>query len=48
MDSGAVRQSFELRPEAQFRALCDAAGRDYTDAERELLPDGTPDEPPCS
>ncbi|MFE3149081.1 trypsin-like peptidase domain-containing protein [Streptomyces sp. NPDC059218] len=48
VDSGAVRQSFDLRPEAQFRALCDAAGRDYTDAERELLPDGTPDEPPCS
>jgi WD40 repeat protein len=48
VDSGTVRQSFDLRPEAQFRALCDAAGRDYTAAERELLPEGTPDEPPCS
>ncbi|MFC9428068.1 trypsin-like peptidase domain-containing protein [Streptomyces sp. NPDC056987] len=48
VDSGAARQNFDLRPEAQFRALCDAAGRDYTDAERELLPDGTPDGPPCS
>ncbi|MCT2541408.1 trypsin-like peptidase domain-containing protein [Streptomyces atratus] len=48
VDSGAVRQSFELRPEAQFRALCHAAGRDYTAAERKLLQNGTPDEPPCS
>ncbi|MDK0519349.1 AAA family ATPase [Streptomyces sp. ML-6] len=48
VESKGVKQSFDLRPEAQFRALCDAAGRDYTAAERELLPEGTPDEPPCS
>lgn len=47
VDSGAVRQKFDLRPEAQFRHLCDAVGRDYTDAERGLLPEGTPDGPPC-
>ncbi|QUI29860.1 hypothetical protein H9W91_02530 [Streptomyces alfalfae] len=47
VDSGAVRQVFDLRPEAQFRHLCDAVGRDYTDAERKLLPEGTPDGPPC-
>ncbi|MEV0122120.1 trypsin-like peptidase domain-containing protein [Streptomyces sp. NPDC050703] len=47
VDSGAVRQKFDLRPEAQFRHLCEAAGRDYTDAERKLLPEGTPDGPPC-
>ncbi|MGW4021582.1 nSTAND1 domain-containing NTPase [Streptomyces sp. NPDC005009] len=48
VDTGAVRQSFDLRPKAQFQALCDAAGRDYTGAESRLLPEGTPDEPPCS
>ncbi|MFE7614859.1 AAA family ATPase [Streptomyces sp. NPDC057496] len=48
VESKGVKQSFDLRPEAQFRALCDAAGRDYTAAERKLLPEGTPDEPPCS
>ncbi|MEV0450920.1 hypothetical protein [Streptomyces sp. NPDC050600] len=42
------RRTFDLRPEAQFRALCDAAGRDYTAAERALLPDGTPSQPPCA
>ncbi|MFC9163735.1 trypsin-like peptidase domain-containing protein [Streptomyces fungicidicus] len=42
------RRTFDLRPEAQFRALCDAVGRDYTPAERELLPDGTPEQPPCA
>ncbi|MFE4693319.1 trypsin-like peptidase domain-containing protein [Streptomyces sp. NPDC056749] len=42
------RRTFDLRPEAQFRALCEVAGRDYTSAERKLLPDGTPAEPPCA
>lgn len=42
------RRTFDLRPETQFRALCDAVGRDYTPAERELLPDGTPAQPPCA
>ncbi|GLY23030.1 trypsin-like peptidase domain-containing protein [Micromonospora sp. NBRC 101691] len=37
----------DLRPEVQFRTLCAVAGRDYTEAERELLPDGTPAQPPC-
>ncbi|WP_406160911.1 AAA family ATPase [Streptomyces sp. NBC_01005] len=48
VESTGVKQSFDLRSEAQFQALCDAAGRDYTAAERELLPEGTPDGPPCS
>ncbi|MFB7755776.1 trypsin-like peptidase domain-containing protein [Streptomyces sp. NPDC056121] len=48
IDTGAVRQTFDLRPEVQFRTLCEAAGRDYTDAERRLLPQGTPDGPPCA
>ncbi|MFD3921464.1 trypsin-like peptidase domain-containing protein [Streptomyces sp. NPDC058595] len=42
------RRTFDLRPEAQFRALCDVAARDYTPAERELLPDGTPAQLPCT
>ncbi|WP_329521864.1 nSTAND1 domain-containing NTPase [Spirillospora sp. NBC_01491] len=42
------RRTFDLRPEAQFRALCKVADRDYTTAERELLPDGTPAQPPCT
>ncbi|MGQ4459254.1 nSTAND1 domain-containing NTPase [[Kitasatospora] papulosa] len=42
------RRTFDLRPEAQFRALCDVAARDYTSAERDLLPDGTPEQPPCA
>ncbi|WP_091245140.1 nSTAND1 domain-containing NTPase [Micromonospora matsumotoense] len=42
-----VEQTLDLRPEIQFRALCAAADRDYTRAERELLPDGTPTQPPC-
>ncbi|MFB7653709.1 MULTISPECIES: trypsin-like peptidase domain-containing protein [unclassified Streptomyces] len=48
VESGVLRQDLDLRPETQFRALCEAAGRDYTGAERALLPDGTPEEPPCS
>lgn len=46
--SGTLRQTFELKPETQFRTLCAAAGRDYTAAERKLLPQGTPSKPPCS
>ncbi|WP_158102460.1 trypsin-like peptidase domain-containing protein [Streptomyces africanus] len=48
IDTGAVRQTFDLRPSTQFRTLCTAAGRDYTKAERKLLPEGTPSKPPCS
>ncbi|CAL9489355.1 nSTAND1 domain-containing NTPase [Streptomyces sp. enrichment culture] len=47
VDSGRLRQTFDLRPEEQFRTLCAAAGRDYTGAERRLLPKGTPPGPPC-
>lgn len=47
IDTGTLRQTFDLRPEEQFRALCAAAGRDYTKAERKLLPVGTPSGPPC-
>ncbi|MFJ7334377.1 hypothetical protein ACIQUU_14130 [Streptomyces sp. NPDC101116] len=46
VDTGTLRQTFDLRPDEQFRTLC-AAGRDYTDAERKLLPEGTPTQPPC-
>ncbi|MFF0159905.1 trypsin-like peptidase domain-containing protein [Streptomyces sp. NPDC005263] len=47
IDNGAGRRTFTLRPEDQFRELCTAAGRDYTKAERKLLPEGTPSGPPC-
>jgi WD40 repeat protein len=47
IDTGDLRQTFDLRPDAQFRALCAVASRDYTAAERKLLPDGTPSKPPC-
>jgi WD40 repeat protein len=47
VDTGTLRQTFDLRPDEQFRTLCAAAERDYTDAERKLLPEGTPAEPPC-
>ncbi|MFD8236207.1 trypsin-like peptidase domain-containing protein [Streptomyces sp. NPDC059696] len=47
VDTGTLRQTFDLRPDEQFRTLCAAAARDYTDAEKELLPEGTPAEPPC-
>ncbi|PZT70384.1 hypothetical protein DN402_34010 [Streptomyces sp. SW4] len=48
VDSYFVSQTFSLDPDTQFRTLCAAAGRDYTPAERKLLPDGTPSEPPCT
>ncbi|MFE7268016.1 AAA family ATPase [Streptomyces sp. NPDC057592] len=48
VDSGRQRRTFDLRPESQFRTLCSAANRDYTTAERKLLPEGTPPKPPCS
>jgi hypothetical protein len=47
IDTGDLRQAFDLRPETQFRTLCSAAGRDYTAAERKLLPEGAPSKPPC-
>ncbi|WP_148666608.1 nSTAND1 domain-containing NTPase [Streptomyces sp. MOE7] len=48
IDNGALRQTFDLSPDAQFHTLCAAAGRDYTAAERKLLPEGTPSKPPCA
>lgn len=48
IETGHLRQTFDLRPDAQFRTLCAAAGRDYTTAERKLLPEGTPSNPPCA
>ncbi|MYX33429.1 MULTISPECIES: AAA family ATPase [unclassified Streptomyces] len=48
IDTGDLHQTFDLRPDAQFRALCAAAGRDYTSAERKRLPEGTPSRPPCA
>lgn len=48
VDTGALRQTFDLSPDAQFRSLCAAVGRDYTRAERKLLPEGTPSKPPCA
>ncbi|MFJ4771029.1 hypothetical protein ACIP88_18265 [Streptomyces uncialis] len=48
IDNGRGRSSFSLSPETQFRTLCAGAGRDYTQAERKLLPEGTPSGPPCS
>ncbi|MFJ9647643.1 trypsin-like peptidase domain-containing protein [Streptomyces sp. NPDC101206] len=40
-------QDLDLRPREMMRTLCTAAGRDYTPAERALLPSGTPRTPPC-
>ncbi|MFI8242534.1 WD40 repeat domain-containing protein [Streptomyces sp. NPDC085866] len=48
IDTGRLRQTFDLRPDIQFRTLCDAVGRDYTKAERKLLPKGTPSKAPCT
>lgn len=48
VDNGRLRRRVDLRPESQFRTLCAAANRDYTKAERRLLPEGTPPKPPCS
>lgn len=48
IDNANVRQTFDLRPDTQFRTLCASAGRDYTKLERERLPEGTPSEPPCA
>ncbi|PVE04151.1 hypothetical protein Y717_13875 [Streptomyces scopuliridis RB72] len=48
IDTGRLRQTFDLNPDTQFRTLCAAADRDYTEAERKLLPEGTPSQPPCS
>ncbi|GGM25314.1 hypothetical protein GCM10010129_82330 [Streptomyces fumigatiscleroticus] len=48
VETGSLRQTFDLRPDTQFRTLCAAAGRDYTKAERKLLPEGTPSKPPCA
>ncbi|RYJ22870.1 hypothetical protein CU044_5702 [Streptomyces sp. L-9-10] len=48
VDTGRLRQTFDLSPGAQFRTLCAAADRDYTEAERKLLPEGTPSQRPCS
>ncbi|MCX4851395.1 trypsin-like peptidase domain-containing protein [Streptomyces sp. NBC_00893] len=48
VDSYFVSQTINLNPDTQFRTLCAAAGRDYTPAERKLLPEGTPSNPPCA
>ncbi|MCX4545933.1 trypsin-like peptidase domain-containing protein [Streptomyces sp. NBC_01565] len=40
-------QDLDLRPQEMMKTLCAAAGRDYTPAERALLPPGTPAGPPC-
>ncbi|WP_185899722.1 trypsin-like peptidase domain-containing protein [Streptomyces sp. WAC07061] len=47
IEDGERARVLDLRPDAQFRALCAAAARDYTPAERKLLPDGTPSRAPC-
>ncbi|MFI2764780.1 WD40 repeat domain-containing protein [Streptomyces echinatus] len=48
IENGSLRQTIDLRPDTQFNTLCAAAGRDYTSAERNLLPEGTPSKPPCA
>jgi len=40
--------TLRLDPAAWFTDLCHAAARDYTEAERKLLPPGAAAEPPCS
>ncbi|MFJ3876971.1 trypsin-like peptidase domain-containing protein [Streptomyces sp. NPDC090077] len=48
IEDGERARVLELDPDVQFRALCAAAARDYTPAERKLLPDGTPPGAPCT
>ncbi|MER5778436.1 trypsin-like peptidase domain-containing protein [Streptomyces sp. NPDC002039] len=48
LEDGERARVLDLRPDVQFRSLCAAAGRDYTPAERKLLPDGTPSRAPCT
>ncbi|MGW3076122.1 nSTAND1 domain-containing NTPase [Kitasatospora sp. NPDC001132] len=40
-------QDLDLRPDEMARSLCAAVARDFTPAERALLPAGTPGGPPC-
>ncbi|WP_395297934.1 trypsin-like peptidase domain-containing protein [Kitasatospora hibisci] len=40
-------QDLDLHPEEMARSLCATVARDFTPAERALLPTGTPGEPPC-
>ena len=40
--------SVDLDADAWFRELCRVADRDFTSAEREILPDGTDTTRPCS
>ncbi|MFI0819066.1 trypsin-like peptidase domain-containing protein [Streptomyces sp. NPDC021098] len=41
-------QATDLDPDRAFRRLCAAVGRDFTAAERRLLPPGAPRDAPCS
>ncbi|MBC2904719.1 trypsin-like peptidase domain-containing protein [Streptomyces cupreus] len=41
------RLSISLNPDTWFRTLCTAAGRDFTKAEKQLLPAGADASPPC-
>ncbi|QKW23274.1 hypothetical protein HUT16_33045 [Kitasatospora sp. NA04385] len=41
-------QDLDLRPERMARALCRGAARDFTAAERALLPAGAPGDAPCA
>ncbi|MFF7590311.1 trypsin-like peptidase domain-containing protein [Kitasatospora purpeofusca] len=41
-------QDLDLRPDEMARSLCATVARDFTPAERALLPAGTPADPPCN
>jgi WD40 repeat protein len=41
-------QTMDLDPDRAFRRLCATVGRDFTAAERKLLPPGAPRDAPCS
>ena len=41
-------QTMDLAPKRAFRRLCASVGRDFTAAERRLLPPGAPRDAPCS
>nr|WP_302185360.1 trypsin-like peptidase domain-containing protein [Streptomyces sp. GMY02] len=47
VDREGRRTTFDVRPDAWFDHLCENIGRDFTKAEREALPPGTPPEAPC-
>jgi hypothetical protein len=47
MADSALSIDLYLDQDTTFRTLCRTAGRDFTDAERDRLPEGASTSPPC-